>query len=297
MKKPLLKVAAVLLALPLFVEGGLRASSIGDFPLYDANSEIGYIPKPLQAGSFLWKSDWQFNAKNMGAAEFVPDPKVDTLLIGDSIVLGGNTYRREERLGPRLSEALGHPVWPISAGSWALRNELAYLKLHPEVVRDVAGFVFVLNSGDFGEPSSWSCEQTHPRTHPAVLSMYLFQKYVYNWSPCGTVPQGLKMPGGDWKNDLRAFAAGEAVRGKPISFILYPDRAESKDAQLLRSRLEVHTDELMAEAGPSASVYSVGRDPRWRSDFYKDDIHPTADAMKVLAAIISRPFVPDWPDP
>ena len=297
MKKPLMRVAAALLALPLLVEGGLRATSIGDFPLYDANSEIGYIPKPSQAGSFLWRSDWQFNAKHMGAAEFMPDPKVDTLLVGDSIVLGGNTYRRQERLGPRLSEAVGHPVWPISAGSWALRNELAYLRLHPEVARGVAGFVFVLNSGDFGEPSSWSCEQTHPRMRPAVLSVYLFQKYVYNWAPCGTVPQALKMPPGDWKNDLRAFATSDPAQGKPISFILYPDQAESKDARLLRARLEVHGAELLAQAGPAASVYSVGRDLRWRSDFYKDDIHPTPDGMKVLADIISQPMAMEWPEP
>ncbi len=57
-------------------------------------------------------------------------------------------------------------LWPISAGSWALRNELAYLRVNPDVVTQIDALVFVFNSGDFAEASSWKCELTHPRTKP-----------------------------------------------------------------------------------------------------------------------------------
>ncbi|MDB5731939.1 MAG: hypothetical protein JWQ03_1834 [Variovorax sp.] len=291
MKKPL-KVAAFFLSLTLFVEGGLRATAIGDFPLYEANSEIGYIPKKSQSGSFLWRNDWQFNSKSMGAPEFTPNRAVDTLLIGDSIVLGGNTYRQKERLGPQLSNALGHAVWPISAGSWALRNELTYLRTHPEVVRDVAGVTFVLNSGDFGAASSWACEETHPRTYPVVLSVYLLKKYVYDWSPCGEALPSMQVPPGDWKKELREFLASEPARGKSIRVILYPDKAEMENPQALRDELEVHSPELVAQGIDAAAIRSVGRDPRWKPAYYKDVIHPTVEGMRVLAKIIGETEAP-----
>lgn len=114
-------------------EGSVRALGLVDFPLYDANAQIGYIPAANQQGSFLNKNDWQFNALHMGAPAFAPDPARDVLLVGDSLVYGGNTYRQPERLGPALQTLLqergGGQVWPISAGSWALRNELAYMRL------------------------------------------------------------------------------------------------------------------------------------------------------------------------
>ena len=57
------------------------------------------------------------------AGEFAPSPEAfDVLLIGDSLVLGGNKYRLEDRLGPQLSQLTGLPIWPIAAGSWSLRN-------------------------------------------------------------------------------------------------------------------------------------------------------------------------------
>ena len=105
------------------IEIAIRISGIIDFPLYDADNHIGYIPKPNQSGSFLRTHDWQFNSLSMGASEFKPsDTVVDTLLIGDSVVLGGNPYKQSDRLGPQLQKIRGGNVWPISAGSWGLRN-------------------------------------------------------------------------------------------------------------------------------------------------------------------------------
>ena len=78
-------------------EGSVRALGLVDLPLYDANAQIGYIPAANQQGSFLNKNDWQFNALHMGAPAFAPDPARDVLLVGDSLVYGGNTYRQPEQ--------------------------------------------------------------------------------------------------------------------------------------------------------------------------------------------------------
>lgn len=125
-----LRVFAGLLAIGLVTESVLRICGAIDFPIYETNAAIGYIPAANQRGSFLNKNEWHFNELSMGAGTFKPGPWVDTLLIGDSVVLGGNPITQNDRLGAVLERAIGGRVWPVSAGSWAIRNELNYLQTH-----------------------------------------------------------------------------------------------------------------------------------------------------------------------
>lgn len=282
----------LLIALPVLlviVELGVRATKINDFPLYEANSEIGYIPKPSQQGSFLHNHSWEFNSLSMGSGDFKPTESVDTLLIGDSVVLGGNPYRQEDRLGPRLQTEAQHAVWPISAGSWALRNELIYLKQHPEVVKNIDEFIFVLNSEDFQQASSWGCEITHPRSYPISATYYAIKKYLYDFNPCTGIKADLAVEDGDWKEDLKNFIADENTKGKPITFFLYPTKNEMKDKKLAASKLELHAPYLMPESNSTIKIFSVARDPRWETSFYRDSIHPTVEGTKTLANIINSP--------
>ena len=131
----------------------------------------------------------------MGAGAFKPKPALDMLLVGDSLVYGGNQYHPTERLGPTLQALIqtrtaGTQVWPISAGSWSLRNELTWLRQNPQVLDQMHRIIIVLNSGDFDTTtaSSWSCELTHPRSRPLVATWYLFYKYVYAFEKCGEEP-------------------------------------------------------------------------------------------------------------
>jgi hypothetical protein len=289
MKKWLPKLLAIIFVIAVLIEFSVRATGITDFPLYEANNEIGYILKPSQSGSFRHKNSWRFNSKSMGAKEFTPSKAIDNLLVGDSIVLGGNPYKEEDRLGPQLSSFLKEPVWPISAGSWALLNELTYLRIHSEVVNDSDRIIFVLNNGDFDQASSWSCEQTHPRTRPLLTSIYVFQKYVYNWTSCDTVPKLLRVPPRNWKVDLHAFLSSDRVGRKEILFFLYPEKDEVLGKKLVTASLEFHAAEIAAESTSPISIYSVRRDPRWKAEFYHDSIHPTVQGTKVLAQIISSP--------
>lgn len=273
----------------VLIEIVIRISGIMDFPLYDADNRIGYIPKPNQSGSFLRIHDWQFNSLSMGASEFKPsDAVVDTLLIGDSVVLGGNPYKQADRLGPQLQKIHGGNVWPISAGSWGLRNELIYLNLHPDVVAAADELIFVLNSGDFAEASSWACEETHPRSYPVYATAYVIKKYIYNWSACGIVPADLKVPEGDWKSELKHLLQSQLIKDKKVSFFLYPDKNEFTYDALQVEKLESHAIELVHSG--ATKVYSVGRDLRWADkQLYRDGIHPSVPGTGVLARIIYLP--------
>lgn len=284
------KVAAIsFIAALASIELAVRASGLTDFPLYDANNQIGYIPKPSQSGSFLNKNAWEFNSLSMGAGPFIPADGINTLLVGDSIVLGGNPYRQEDRLGPVLQRESKSTIWPISAGSWSLRNELTYLKNHPEVLRKIDNFIFVLNSEDFQQASSWGCEVTHPRSYPISSAFYVFTKYVYNFNPCNGITPELAVESGDWKQEVKDFIANKDVQGKPVSFFLYPKKTEAIDALLSTSDLEVYAPYLKQENNENIRVFSVARDIRWSSNFYRDEIHPTVEGTKVLASIINSP--------
>jgi len=290
MRTTILTLSALAVTLSL-AEIAVRVSGISDFPIYSANSEIGYIPAPSQSGDFLRKNHWQFNSKSMGGPEFTPSNSVDTLLIGDSVVLGGNPYKEEERLGPQLKGTLKHPVWPISAGSWSLRNELKYLKLHPEVTQAIDQFIFVSNNGDFDEASSWSCERTHPRSHPLWATLYVFKKYVWDWEACGQIPSNLAFPKGSWKPELREFLGSEEARNKPVIFVFYPDKEEAEGKKTLVG-LESHSAEILTQGSASnakIAIFSVARDARWKSTYYRDGIHPTVEGTRVLAEIIAQP--------
>ena len=278
----LLPVGAVLLAEML-----VRGLGFIDFPVYEANAQVGYIQASGQHGSFLNRNQWEFNSLHMSAPEFTPNPALDMLLVGDSVVSGGNGYQQQDRLGPALQasaqhRARGATVWPVAAGSWALRNELAWLRENPQVPAQVDRVIFVLNTGDFGEASSWSCEATHPRKRPAVALWYLFNKYVYAFEACGHVPQGLQVPPGDLAAELRSFLA---VYGDKSLFVLYPDRAETENPALARAHFAAGLA-LLASSGAHKIVQLTG-DKRWRTDFYKDDIHPTPEGNRVLADILA----------
>lgn len=286
MKKKLPLLTALIAAALLCAEIGARVTGMVDFPLYEANATIGYIPAAKQVGAFLNKNDWQFNELHMGAAAFKSDAKANVLLVGDSLVLGGNSYKEVDRLGPRLQATIsqGAKVWPISAGSWALRNELAWLRTNPDVVDKMSAVVFVVNSGDFAEASSWSCELTHPTHKPTFALGYLFEKYVYAYSPCdGRVPPALQVPPGDLPHELTAFLAGKADK---VFFVWYADKSEQADAALRSAHQAPQMATLLAAGANAKNMLSVADDPRWSATFYKDSIHPLPEGNEVLAKII-----------
>jgi hypothetical protein len=277
----LLLVSALLVA----VELGVRVLGLIDFPLYDADARIGYIPSASQHGSFMRRNDWQINDRHMAGGSFQPSPNGNLLLIGDSIVWGGNPYAASERLGAQLQTQLRARVWAVAAGSWGLQNELTYLNENPDVVSKVDQIVFISNSGDFDKPSSWTCETSHPRQYPLSAFVFLLKKHFLKTEcPSSPLPE-FKVPDANPLDMLQQFA--HAHPGKPLKFVLYPDQSECSDAALRRERLEKYKPMLLS-AG-ATEVYSLGDWQGWQAcqSIYKDGIHPVPHAYGVLARFLS----------
>jgi len=265
------------IAATTIAEIALRLTGVLDFPLYTAGPPYGYIPAPNQAGAFLNHNDWAFNEKSMGtSSHFRPSSKYDLVLIGDSIVYGGNSYKQSQKLGPSISSYVGEPVWPIGAGSWAFSNELTYLEKNPSVVAGADEFIFVLNSQDLLEPSVWHNEQDHPTHRPASALIYALSKKFHRNSPTVQLPSSI------WREQWNRF---RRTNDKPVLIVLYPNKEEARSPSSRKRNL---TEPFSAIAGKGVSVLDLGAQPEWRVASYKDAIHPDANTMKLLAQIISR---------
>ena len=269
----------------VFAEGAAQLSGVVDIPVYEANNQIGYIPAPNQAGKFLHKNSFRFNEYSMGAGRFSPDPaRFNLLLVGDSIVLGGNPLAESERLGPQLEKRTGWQVWPISAGSWALQNELTYLRQHPDVLAKVDAVALVLNSGDFGAPSSWAFDLTHPQKRPFPALPWLIRKYALR-EEMPPVPTQLQVAQRDWRVDLKDFSN---IFPKPIYVFMYPDLPELRDKTLRTARLDSRVPELAAILEQKGQIFKIAESAGWTVENYRDGIHPSGNGDAVLSELMSK---------
>lgn len=290
-------VTAVLVTLGLLAAGEAAVRGTGwlDFPLFVADARVGYVPAPDQAGRWRLRSDWQFNGLGMAGPAFAPSATTpNLLLLGEGGVLGWRHPRSTDRLGPQLARASRQAVWPMSAPGWTLRNQLAWLRRHPEVVDQVDRVVLVLGSGDFVEARSWACDLTHPLQKPVLGLWYLLRQQLTDPAGCGETPSALRVPPGDWQADLRAWAAEQPPAMHKLSVFLYPNRQESQLTAALAQNLERQAGAIARAAGRPVPVYSVGRDVRWQPLLYRDNLLPTEAGTAVLAAVMASPGAAGW---
>lgn len=275
MRRFLSPLAVAMFAL-LLGEAAVRISRVTDVPTFHADNHIGYIPEQDQSGRWLWKSDYAFNELSMGTGRsFKPSPTGDVLLLGDSIVYGGINYREPERLGPAVQRLTRRSIWPASAPSWGLQNELQYMLDHPKMMRSISEVILITNSADYDGPSSWASDATHPRARGlSRLWMLLVKRFAgpsevqlkYRVTP-QSLPHMIER--------LRQVWTG------PMSIVAYPTKAELSNSR------QCGFDVLPALAAVGR-VTCVKGAPGWGSALYRDDIHPTPEGNEVLAQIITR---------
>jgi len=275
-----------LLCLALLGEIGARMAGLVSVPLFVLDPRIGYLPAPNQSGAFAGKNVWAFNELSMGTdRRFQPGPWRDILLVGDSVVYGGPHYAAHERLGTLLEQQLpGSRVWPVAAGSWATRNELAWLRQHPEVVREVDDIVFVTTSEDFTNvAATWHCESNNPTHAPWSALWYLLVKKFQLESCDQTLPQHT-IPDASTREELAAWLALPEVKQKRVSFVLYPFKGAFAQSGRDANRPE---REFLRSVGAEAPAELAGIS-EWHIGLYKDDAHPGPQGNVLLAGFIAR---------
>jgi hypothetical protein len=291
--------AAIVLLLAVLAELAVRMSGMTDFPAYSVDADMGYVVRPNQSGRFLTKNSWAFNSKSMPTVdEWNPSLHPDILLIGNSIVMGGNRYDQSEKLTPVLSARLGgaYRIWPAAIGGWTTVNEMAYLRRNPDVVQAANFFVWEYMSGGLSGLNSWAGDAVFPTERPVWASGYVLRRYVLPRIATftrGTARNELPRVGALREEYLQEFRGAVAALGKasglkpPGLIFLYPTLAELQAARRGQEWLPERPAIAKLCADYGLPMIDIAAAPAWRADLYRDGVHPTGQGNVILASILA----------
>ena len=287
--------AAGFVSLLLLVEAVVRMAGLADFPTYLRSDAFGYSPQGNQSGAFLGRNRWSFNDRSMGGERpWQPSQRADILLVGYSIVMGGNTYDQVDKVGPLLEDRLGRgcPVWSVAAGGWSTVNEMRFLQAHPDVMAGTDFVVWELMAGQLGGLQPWVEETQHPTRRPWWATGYVVRKAMSQRFGVGrgavsaAVPSDVERHYAELDQVLGRLAAAAGRRPAGMLF-LYPDQAQLELARAGREWMDdrPRIEQLATRHG--LILLDVAQSPRWTSALYKDGVHPTVDGNRVLAGLLA----------
>jgi hypothetical protein len=298
-----LKYAAFIAVIIVTGEVGVRAFGMVDFPVYNIDKEIGYIAKENQQGVFLNRNDWYFNDKSMPIQKkWNAGDHLNILIIGNSIVMGGNVFRQQERLTTRLQDHLGkYPVvWPIAIGGWTEINEMVYLDRHPEIASKANYVVWECMAGGLSRATPWRGEYVFPTHRPVYATWYVLRRYVLPRLLPFFRGNELPVTGETDATNVQHFdshvdALVRATRRSHGGIIwLYPSAAQLIDARNQREWLPERPQILKVADKYGLRVVDISTHREWDMSLYDaDGLHPTVEGNEVLASILSSEIARD----
>lgn len=288
-------VAAGLATLLLISEVVVRQAGLANFPTYLRSDSFGYAPHSNQSGAFAGRNRWAFNDRSMGGERpWQPSQRIDILLLGNSIVMGGNTYDQLDKLPQLLQDSMGRgcPVWSVAAGGWSTVNEMRFLQANPDVVAGTDFFIWELMAGQLGALQPWVEETQHPTQRPWWATGYVVRKaLIQRFGGTGSVaarpvPSDVERHYAEFDQMLGRLASAAARRPAGLIF-LYPDQAQLEQARAGREWMEdrVRIEQLAARYG--VVLLDVAQSPRWTGALYKDGVHPTVEGNRILAGLLA----------
>ncbi|MGA2847540.1 MAG: SGNH/GDSL hydrolase family protein [Terracidiphilus sp.] len=244
---------------------------------------------------FLRQNRWVFNNRSMGTeTQWNPALHPNILLIGNSIVAGGNPLDQKDKLCPLIQKAMGpgYSIWPIAVGGWTNLNETAYLQRNPDVEASANFFVWEYMVGGTSKLAPWSSDYGFPRKRPLWASWYIFRRYILarfipipsELPPTGPATvTGMQM----FRNEIGRISAATGRRTPGLLF-LYPQRNQFLAA---RSGIEWLPERAQIEEiarTQNLKIVDVTRSPQWRTDLYRDgETHPNEEGDAILATILA----------
>ncbi len=281
----LAKICLILLALmTIGAEVGARSVRAVDFPLYARAPGVEYFPAPNQSGIFLWRTHWYVNDKGFDNRETFEDTPQSCMLVGDSVVYGGNPVDYEDRIGQIAESVSGHRIWVAAAGGWNLLNELAFLDLRHQELATTQHLVFILNNGDFGGPGAWGGEYVFPTERPALATPYLMERYLlpHMLSELPPIVDAID-PGMQqiWQHEMDGMLASYR---HPVTILLYADQNDFLNPEMwaratepIRRYAQRHADRITLIDIP----------PLWSLDLYRDAVHPNVHGNRIIARLVA----------
>lgn len=179
LKKGLFVVAGLFLGIEL----ASRYYGLNSYPLFEESKEFEYIHQPNQDVK-IYRNHFTTNEYSMRSAPVSKEDTLVVLLIGDSVINGGNLVAQEDLastlLENKLTKALNKKVrvLNISSYTWGPDNVYAYLKKYGTFGADL--IVMVNNSGDAYDNMTFEkvvgVKPNFPSKNHALASFGLFEK-------------------------------------------------------------------------------------------------------------------------
>jgi hypothetical protein len=280
----LARAVAVVAIIFLIGEIAPRLLGLTDFPIYRLDPDLGYVPEPNQSGRFLNENRWVFNDYGMATASpWNPTLGSNILLIGNSIVQGGNPLDQKDRLGTVLQDTLGprYRVWPIGAGGWSTVNETNYLEHFDDVRRSSNFFIWEYIAGGLSALSQGRSEYLTPSVRPRFATWYhLARRYLlpryFNFKESELPPTGDAQAANlerfeDMINQLTTPSNGQ-IHGV---IFLYP---ESRRLAVAREGKEWLPERAQIESiarRHQVFIVDIAAQREWSSSLYRDGTHLT----------------------
>jgi len=287
---------------------------LGDPPLSMSHPTVEYMFRPDRTHE-RFGNTVKYNAYSMRSDAFPPaEPTSDEiriLLLGDSVINGGNLTDQSElaseRLKRALAEQLDRPVLVgnVSAGSWGPGNLKAYVDLYGLFDADLV--VLVLSSHDANDVRQFKRVVGHHPGFPAETPSSALEEGLTRYLPryLPAIPWSDKDDesgsdaGADRADDVEGWRANweppdsalpalrdliEKVQAEKIPLLLVqnPSRKETNGdwreghRQIKQVAEELQIPILQTRSG-FRSAMEEGRNP------YRDNLHPNALGQKVLA--------------
>lgn len=268
----------------------LRFKGAIDFPIYQVEQNGHYSLIPNQQGNFLNKNEWFVNSSGFNNDHQIDTKKPYLILVGDSVIYGGNPVNYKDRIGYNLEKELSKNVYVGALGGWSLYNEMQFINKNINIAKNAELLVIQYDNGDLSGLSKASSNSVvQPTSKPKSATYYYLEKYVYpklinktNASELPPIPEK-SLSNGNWEKELLEIS--KHINGK-ILFILYPDKKALADKDLWNDQT-YHVKKFINKNKDKFDYIDIAKEPKWNSKLYRDGIHPSVDGDHVIANVIA----------
>lgn len=265
----------------LGLELTIRALGIHDFPLFARDPASVYRMASSQRGRFRRRYSWCYNKFGMRHAEEPRDLAEAVVILGDSVVDGGNHLDQRQTLAALVSMEIHEKVYPVACHGWAVMNELGALTALPGW-QHIKHLVWFINTGDLDTVGEGESELSFPTKRPIWLLFWLARRHIYRRNPRWWPWRRAEMNSAP-RPDIRVKAidrirdVAEQIYGS-ITIVCYPTRDEKNC-----------TDQFFRDIGSlrkNIKILSASDISEWSAECYIDNIHPNAHGVELLSKFV-----------
>lgn len=275
-----------------------RYIGLTSYPVYIESSKFEYILKPNQ-NTLIYRNRVFTNEYSMRSKPLTPTDTSVVLLIGDSIIHGGNLTDQDSLATTILENNVTHTlhrnirILNISAKSWGPDNGVAYLKEYGLFNADM--IVLVVSSHDAFDNMTFRKTVGTSPDHPAKNTLLAWQMFVKKGLPRIPFLQNLfhetqpsfrdtVLNSNVFNTGFRDFQEISKKNNIPLIIYLHSSTSEIDSHKLVGGGLKIidfcHQNQIPI-------IIGLGKE---KPQFYEDGLHFNNQGQKFLANTLF-PFI------